>query len=49
MVGTLYCCIIIVGGGGGGGGGGGCGGVGIIICISFAFVMKDKEIEMLDM
>ena len=44
MVGTLYCCIIIVGGGGGGGGG-----VGIIICISFAFVMKDKEIEMLDM
>ena len=46
MVGTLYCCIIIVGGGGGGGGGGG---VGIIICISFAFVMKDKEIEMLDM
>ena len=43
MVGTLYCCIIIVVGGGGGGG------VGIIICISFAFVMKDKEIEMLDM
>ena len=43
MVGILYCCIIIVVGGGGGGG------VGIIICISFAFVMKDKEIEMLDM
>ena len=41
MVGILYCCIIIVVGGGGGGG--------IIICISFAFVMKDKEIEMLDM
>ena len=43
MVGILYCCIIIVVGGGGGGG------VGIIICIPFAFVMKDKEIEMLDM